>query len=63
MTQDEFDSTRWGADMAALYHRDNETHDVVSVDFQEKLVGLEGVTAGSDEPNWVRCENITLVDA
>jgi len=63
MTLDEFDTTQFTADMTAIYHGDNEKHSIVACDFQERLVALEGVTLGSDEANWVRCENITIVGA
>lgn len=63
MTLDEFDNTQFAANMTAIYHGDNEKHPIIACDFQERLVALEGVTLGSDEPNWVRCENITIVGA
>jgi len=63
MTLEEFDSTQFTANMDAIYHGDNEQHPIVACDFQERLVALDGVTLGSDEPNWVRCENITIVGA
>ncbi len=63
MTIDEFDATKFTANMIATYHRDNEKYPIVACDFHERLVALDGVTLGSGEPNWVRCENITIVDA
>ena len=61
MTIDEFNNTRWGPNMFAIYH--GEKYPIVACDFEEVLVALSGVTLGTDEPNWVRCENIMLIDA
>lgn len=58
---DEFNSTRWRPRMFAMYK--GEKYPIAACDFEEALVALSGVTLGTDEPNWVRCENITLVDA
>ena len=59
MTIVEFNSTAWYQNMFAMYN--GHKYPVIAVDFFESLVALEGVTQGSDEPNWVRCENIELV--
>lgn len=58
MTQQEFDKTSWSADMMCTYH--GESYDIDSVDFGEKLVGLQ-ICDGSDDLSWVRCENISQV--
>lgn len=47
--------------MFAMYK--GEKYPIAACDFEEALVALSGVTLGTDEPNWVRCENIQLVDA
>lgn len=59
MTIDEFNNTGWAAGMKAKYK--DEVYPISSCDFNEALVGLSGVTLGTDEPTWVRCENIDLV--
>lgn len=59
MTHEEFDETRWSVNMKGEYRGD--IYPIVSCDFEERIVALDGVTLGSDEPNWVRCENVTLV--
>ncbi len=61
MTQQEFDATKWKCGMKATYK--GETYPVASCDFEERLIGLDGVTLGTDEPTWVRCENVAIVDA
>ncbi len=60
MTFEEFNNTNWGAGMFALYQ--GTKYPIVSCDFEEKLVALEGIVQGSDEPSWVRCENIELLE-
>ena len=59
MTIDEFNSTAWTYGMHAIYC--GKRYPIVACDFQEALVALRGVTSGTDEPDWVRCENIDLV--
>lgn len=58
MTITEFDNTGWTPGMFAMYKGDRCP--IVSCDFEEKLVAISGVVAYSDEPTWVRCENIDL---
>ena len=60
MTIEEFNQTRWGCGMSAKYR--GEVYPIVSCDFDEALVALEGVTLGETAPSWVRCENIELVN-
>ncbi len=77
MTIQEFDKTKWGVGMKAIYHNENagsnndKEFDISSVDFQEKLVGLEEGEWDTDEEmnkywngkiKWVRCENIELLN-
>ena len=47
------------ADMKAMY-KDKE-HDVVTVDFEEKLLGLEDPLF-PEETKWVRCENCEIIN-
>lgn len=61
MTIDEFNSTPWAGGMKAIYK--GRVHRIVACDFEEHLVALDGVTLGTDEPNWVRCENIQIMEA
>lgn len=60
MTIDEFNKTGWCCGMKAKYK--GEIYPIASCDFEEKLVALPGVTLGTDEPNWIRCENIEIID-
>lgn len=63
MTQDEFDFAGWGCGMHAEYM--GSVYAVVSVNFQEKLVGLYDALSAKDcddaDVIWVRCENMELV--
>jgi len=61
MTIDEFNKTAWHPNMFAIYH--GRKHPISACDFEEALIALDGVVLGSDEPSWVRCENIELVAA
>ena len=63
MTLTQFNATRWGAGMMALY--DGEQMLVEQVDFKEQLVGLrrpEDIGDDDVETLWVRCENVTLLN-
>ena len=60
MTFDEFNEIKWTGGMLAVYC--GNEYPIVSVDFEETLIALEGVIQGSDDPNWVRCENIEIVN-
>lgn len=56
MTVEEFNKTGWSKGMNCLYQ--GKKHQIRSLDFDEKLVGI--VVDHSDDPAWVRCENITV---
>ena len=58
MTLEEFDNTKFHADMQCIYK--SRTRDVVSVDFEEKLLALVN-ESDPDLWDWVRCENIVLI--
>jgi hypothetical protein len=58
MTIEEFNNTRFGNGMKVIYK--GVENDIVSVDFEESLIGLGDVEEG--EIYWVRCENVNLVD-
>ena len=62
MTIDEFNETNWRSDMLAKYRDHDEYYPIIACDFDEALIGLEGLVSGTDEPTWVRCENIEIVD-
>jgi len=67
MTIEEFDKTSFKAEMKAMYK--GEIREIVTVDFEEKLIGFEDPTEELfDEEgesiaviNWVRCENCELI--
>jgi len=60
MTIEEFNNTLWAGNMFALYK--GVRYQIGASDFEEALVGLVGVVQGSDDLNWVRCENIEVVE-
>lgn len=57
MTIEEFDNTDWIGGAQVFF--EGKTYDVISVDFQERLVGIDE-DLGDDEISWKRCENVTL---
>ena len=61
MTQAEFNNTKWKRGMRAIYK--GTEYPIAACDFEEALIAIDGYTLGTDEPTWVRCENVTLVAA
>jgi len=61
MTLEKFKNQGWGYGMQAEYK--GAVYPVISVDFEESLVGLSDVIPNLDEITWVRCENISLHNA
>lgn len=59
MTQQEFDNMGFKADMKAMYNK--KEFDVVTVDFEERLLGLEDPLF-PEETKWVRCENCEIIN-
>jgi len=57
MTAEEFDRTAWSAKTTCSY-RGISNLPIVSVDYEERLIGLGG---GNDGLMWVRCESVTGV--
>lgn len=57
MTLDDFKEFRWGAKTMVAYQ--HEIYDVISVNFQESLVGF--LYQDDEDIVWVRCENIEIV--
>lgn len=62
MNIEQFDNTRWGANMFVTH--ESEKKYVIAVDFTERLLALtpEKADYPVDEWSWVRCENIELQD-
>jgi hypothetical protein len=67
MTIDDFNMQKFKAGNKAKYK--DLIYDIVSVDFEEKLVGLSDINffaqqeGDEDLPvNWVRCENIEFIE-
>lgn len=65
MTIEEFNEERWSGGMTATmkddsYKNPSKTFDIGSVDFHEKLIGLDDPKC--DELRWVRCESVESVD-
>ena len=60
MTIDEFNSTKWKAGMRGCY-KNGLVYPIACCDFDEHLIGLDGLTLGRDEPTTVRCESVELV--
>ncbi len=58
MTIEEFNIMTFVTEMKARYKED--TFEIVSVDFEEKLIGLD--MTGDDIISWVRCENVEIVE-
>ncbi len=59
MTREEFDRTIFSSGMKCK-HKDGGTYPVVSLDFEEALLGIDRY----DDPNdlsWVRCESVEIV--
>lgn len=62
MTIEEFQTTRFGAGMTAVYK--TKIYDITSVDFEESLIELRPTESDRDEDEfWVRCENIKLLES
>ena len=62
MTIEEFNNTRFGAGMKCIRNSElyaGRVYLIGSVDFYECL--LEIYEGGSEDSDWVRCENITLI--
>jgi len=60
MTLIQFEETAWKAEMTAKYL--GKEYDVVSVNLKEAIVGLAEKQSDDDDPMWVRCENIELIN-
>lgn len=59
MTIDEFDKTGFTGQMKCEYK--GKEYDIISVDFEEKLIGIFEIGIDQEVLDWKRCENITLI--
>jgi hypothetical protein len=59
MTIEEFNNTRFGVGMKCLYK--GKEYDIYQVDFEECLLGI-WISGPYQYFDWVRCENINLVN-
>lgn len=57
MTIEQFDKTGFSANMRVDYL--GQIYHLVSVDFKEKLFGID--MYGAADLKWVRCENVNLI--
>lgn len=70
MTREEFNQKRFGAGTIIRYIPTGKTFFVVSVDFQEQLIGVDedeffdNVPDDSEESGirWLRCENCEIIN-
>jgi hypothetical protein len=60
MSIEEFNKQQWTPSLVAKYHKNGNEYPIMGVDFQEQLIGLDGVVQGSNDLTWVRCESITI---
>jgi hypothetical protein len=58
MTIEEFNNMKFCGGMRVLYN--GKDYDIVSVDFEEALIGIEEIEGGEDL-SWKRCENCILL--
>jgi hypothetical protein len=59
MTKEQFDSTKFKANMRAQYK--HEYYMILSVDFEERILGIYSPD-NKEDIKYVRCENMTLVE-
>jgi len=63
MTFEEFDKTGFTGRMKCEYK--GKEYDIISVDFEERIIGINEFDSfddnGSDDLDWKRCENITIL--
>ncbi len=64
MTAEEFDKTGFTGQMKCRYKL--QEYDIISVDFEERLFGIDESETYEDEGffglHWKRCENITIIN-
>ena len=59
MTREEFNSTQFGANMEISYKGNH--YQLISVDFEEGLVGYDMGEEYSGDLCWARCESVEIV--
>lgn len=69
MTQEEFNQKRWNRDTVIYHIPTNKTFHVLSVDFDEALIGVdeaEFIDIVSEDDygsvKWLRCENCEILN-
>lgn len=70
MTREEFSTTRFGAGMKVAHSGYQEPQDIVTVDFDQDLIGIdadcdicESCGNAIELVTWLRCENCTVYGA
>ena len=63
MTTEQFDKTGFTGGMKCEYK--GKEYDIISVDFEERIIAINELDSfddnGSDDLDWKRCENITIL--
>ena len=59
MTIEEFNNTSFGANMEIAYK--GNIYDMVSVDFEEALIGYDMGDDSDNDVCWARCENVRII--
>lgn len=65
MTIEEFNKTKWHAKMEVVIHSHaygTFQHPIVSVDFDQALIGIATDDEDDEQLQWFRCENCDLVE-
>jgi hypothetical protein len=58
MTEEEFNNTKWGANMEMRYK--GKIYPIAAVDFEERLIAYP--CDNFQEMSWVRCENVKVIE-
>ena len=59
MTREEFNNYAFGANMEISYK--GRIYELVSIDFEEGLIGYDMGEASDNDVSWARCESITII--
>lgn len=65
MTIEEFNNTKWGAGMEAVIHSKaygTIRRPIVSVDFDQALIGFATDDEDDEQLQWIRCENCEIIE-
>lgn len=60
MTQEEFDKQTFKCGTVIIYNDDGKEYDLISVNFDERLIGFGKDKRLHDDIFWARCENVTI---